>query len=89
MPIYEYECSNCENTFEIMQRFSDEPLKECPKCKGQLKKLISHTSFVFKGTGWYVTDYASPERKKAMEAEKKASESTEKKEKKKETVAAD
>lgn len=89
MPIYEYECLKCEKTFEFMQKFSDEPLKVCPECSGQLKKLISNTSFVLKGSGWYITDYASPERKKAMEAEKKATENKQdKKEQKKEAVTA-
>lgn len=89
MPIYEYECLECEKTFEIMQKFSDEPLRICPECNGQLKKLISNTSFVLKGNGWYVTDYASPERKKAMEAEKKATDNKQDKiEQKKEALTA-
>jgi len=67
MPIYEYECPNCGKHYEIIQKFSDEPLNRCPECGGHLHKLISRTSFVLKGTGWYVTDYASPERKKAGE----------------------
>ncbi|HHN64464.1 MAG TPA: zinc ribbon domain-containing protein [Nitrospirae bacterium] len=70
MPIYEYRCLDCNNEMEVMQKFSDEPLSTCPQCGGQLKKLISNSSFILKGTGWYKTDYASPERKKAMEAEK-------------------
>ncbi len=71
-----------------MQKFSDEPLSTCPQCGGDLKKLISNTSFVLKGTGWYKTDYASPERKKAMEAEKGAKDETKpiKKEKSSEKV---
>lgn len=82
MPIYEYKCLKCEKIHEVMQKFSDEPLSTCPSCGGQLKKLISNSSFILKGTGWYKTDYASPERKKAMEAEKKAQEDSKKKEKK-------
>lgn len=70
MPIYEYECSICGKQHEVIQRYNDMPLIECPDCGGHMKKLISHTSFVLKGTGWYVTDYASRERKKAMEADK-------------------
>ncbi len=73
MPIYEYRCLSCEKELEVVQKFSDAPLSTCPECGGELKKLISHSSFVLKGSGWYVTDYPSPERKKAMEAEKKAS----------------
>jgi len=55
-----------------MQKITDDPLAECEDCGGELKKLITNTSFVLKGTGWYVTDYPSPERKKAMEEKKPA-----------------
>jgi putative FmdB family regulatory protein len=59
MPIYEYQCKHC-GVFEVTQRIVEDPLKECPTCKGtDLHRLISHTSFVLKGSGWYVTDYAS------------------------------
>lgn len=58
MPIYEYECRKCGRTLEAMQKFSDAPLTECPGCSGELRKLISQSSFHLKGSGWYVTDYA-------------------------------
>ena len=58
MPIYEYRCEKCGNQFEIIQKFSDRPLKSCPTCKGKLFKLISQAAFQLKGSGWYVTDYA-------------------------------
>lgn len=58
MPIYEYECLQCGKNHEVMQKFSDAPLTVCPECGGELKKLISNTSFVLKGSGWYITDYA-------------------------------
>jgi putative FmdB family regulatory protein len=58
MPIYEYKCLDCGNHIEAMQKISDEPLKTCPKCAGNLEKQWSRTGFQFKGTGWYVTDYA-------------------------------
>ena len=58
MPIYEYECTNCGRIEEVIQKFSDKPLAKCSQCKGKLHKLISHSSFHLKGTGWYVTDYA-------------------------------
>lgn len=74
MPVYEYECLQCGKNLEVMQKFSDAPLTKCPHCGGQMKKLISNTSFVLKGSGWYVTDYASPERKRAMDSEKETSE---------------
>jgi|Deesub1362B_J571_1020462.scaffolds.fasta_scaffold00355_15 putative FmdB family regulatory protein len=83
MPIYEYKCLSCEKHLEVVQKFSDAPLTTCPECGGELKKLISNTSFILKGSGWYITDYPSPERKKAMEAERKASEQGSKKEEKK------
>ena len=58
MPIYEYECSKCGQVIEAWQKFSDNQLTKCDKCKGKLRKLISQNSFHLKGTGWYVTDYA-------------------------------
>jgi putative FmdB family regulatory protein len=59
MPIYEYECPRCGEVEEIFQKISDKPLSKCKKCSGKLHKLISHSSFHLKGTGWYATDYAS------------------------------
>jgi putative FmdB family regulatory protein len=55
MPIYEYECSKCGRIDEVIQKFSDKPLARCKHCSGKLHKLISHSSFHLKGTGWYVT----------------------------------
>ena len=57
MPLYEYECGSC-GTFEVIQRFSDPPLTRCPKCAGRVQKLLSAPAIQFKGTGWYITDYA-------------------------------
>jgi putative FmdB family regulatory protein len=60
MPLYEYECGACGHRFEIIQKFSDGPPDACPKCgKGPLQRQQSSPAFQFKGTGWYVTDYAS------------------------------
>ena len=59
MPLYEYECAKCGNIEEVLQNFSDKPLKKCRNCSGKLHKLISQSTFHLKGTGWYVTDYAS------------------------------
>jgi putative FmdB family regulatory protein len=58
MPIYEYECTKCGKIAEVFQKFSERPLTQCQHCRGKLHKLISHSSFHLKGTGWYVTDYA-------------------------------
>ena len=58
MPIYEYQCDKCGSHFEVIQKFSDKPLKFYSNGKGRLTKLISQTSFQLKGSGWYVTDYA-------------------------------
>lgn len=59
MPIYEYRCSRCGHLSEAWQKFSDPPLRTCEVCGGPVKKIISHTAFHLKGSGWYVTDYAS------------------------------
>lgn len=58
MPIYEYKCQKCGDHFETRQSVSDEPLKVCDKCGGQLEKQWSLSGFQFKGGGWYVTDYS-------------------------------
>jgi putative FmdB family regulatory protein len=76
MPLYEYQCTKCSKVHEIIQKFSDAPLAACPECGGDVKKLISNTSFVLKGTGWYVTDYASPARKEAEDSGKPAGTTT-------------
>ena len=58
MPIYEYECEKCGHRVEKIQKFSDPPLEACEKCGGPVHKMQSAPAFQFKGTGWYVTDYA-------------------------------
>ncbi len=58
MPLYEYKCQACSHVSEVIQRMSDPPLSTCDRCGGELKKLLSAPAFQFKGTGWYVTDYA-------------------------------
>lgn len=68
MPIYEYRCEECGKKCEVVQKFTDDPLTICRECGGRLHKLISQTTFILKGTGWYVTDYASPGRRKAEDA---------------------
>jgi len=59
MPMYEYQCAACGHQMEAIQKFSDKPLKSCPKCKKpRLEKLLSTSAIQFKGSGWYITDYA-------------------------------
>ena len=58
MPLYEYLCEHCDHRFEQIQRFSDPPVDNCPLCDGSVRKLVSSPAIQFKGTGWYVTDYA-------------------------------
>lgn len=59
MPLYEYQCNVCGERHEIIQKLSDPPSSHCPKCGGEMKKLISAPAIQFKGSGWYKTDYAS------------------------------
>ncbi len=74
MPVYEYECAACGGRFEAIQKFSDPVLTECRLCKeGTVRKVLSPTAFVLKGSGWYVTDYPSADRKRPSDSEKPAS----------------
>jgi putative FmdB family regulatory protein len=58
MPLYEYQCEACGHRFEVIQKFSDAPLEACPRCNGVVRKLLSSPAIQFKGSGWYITDYA-------------------------------
>lgn len=58
MPLYEYKCEGCGETFEVIQKFADDPLTVHEKCGGPVHRLLSAPAFQFKGSGWYVTDYA-------------------------------
>lgn len=58
MPLYEYLCGSCANRFELIRKFSDPPVTECPACGGPVEKLLSSPAIQFKGSGWYITDYA-------------------------------
>ncbi|HVH26931.1 MAG TPA: zinc ribbon domain-containing protein [Vicinamibacterales bacterium] len=58
MPLYEYQCDACGRRFELIRKFSDPPLESCPTCGGAVHKLMSTPAFQFKGSGWYITDYA-------------------------------
>ncbi len=87
MPLYEYRCSKCEKTFEVIQKFADAPLTEHECCGGTVRRLMSAPSFHLKGSGWYATDYAkdgkasseSSSESKNGEAKPKDGESTESK----------
>jgi putative FmdB family regulatory protein len=76
MPIYEYECQKCQARQEVYQRVTDKPPKKCSKCGGKLERMISAPAIQFKGSGWYVTDYAGDSRKASEKSEKAESEAT-------------
>jgi putative FmdB family regulatory protein len=69
MPIYEYQCHKCKTQTEVFQKVSDKPLIKCEKCGGRLEKLISAPAIQFKGSGWYVTDYAGRSKKSSDKSE--------------------
>jgi putative FmdB family regulatory protein len=75
MPIYEYHCQRC-GVFEVTQRITENPLTLCPTCEGDVRRLISATSFVLKGSGWYATDYARSNGKAESSGETGAKEAT-------------
>ena len=69
MPIYDYKCSKCDHEFELIQKFSDNPVKKCPKChKNSVSKMISAPSFRLKGGGWYETDFKTGAKKNIVDA---------------------
>lgn len=77
MPIYEYQCSNCGNTLEALQKISDPPRVDCPKCeKPTLQKLVSAASFRLKGGGWYETDFKTGNKKQLAESDSGSKSST-------------
>ncbi len=90
MPTYEYMCDKCEHEFEREQRISDPPVKTCPKCRSRkVKKLISRTSFVLKGGGWYSDLYSSAKPKSEGPKSETKESKTESTEKKTESVSSD
>jgi len=69
MPTYDYKCSQCGHTFDALQKFSDEPLRNCPRCGGLVQRLISGGSgLIFKGSGFYITDYKTKKEKEKSAA---------------------
>ncbi len=94
MPLYEYKCSTCGKTLEVIQRFSDAPLEVHENCGGRLEKLVSVSALQFKGSGWYVNDYAkgssrSEGSEKKAESEKKADTQSDKKSETKSETSSD
>ena len=79
MPLYEYKCDGCGEVFEVMQKFADEPLAVHAKCGGPVHRLISAPAFQFKGTGWYVTDYAKSGNGSSNKSDKESKPAGEKK----------
>lgn len=79
MPTYEYQCESCSHKFEAFQSITAEPIKACPVCKGKVRRLIGGgAAILFKGSGFYQTDYRSPSYQKKAEAEKKQGDSSKK-----------
>ena len=69
MPIYEYKCLKCENQFEVIQRFTDNPVESCPECNNKsVQKLVSAPSFRLKGGGWYETDFKTGSKKNIVDS---------------------
>ncbi len=74
MPVYEYECKECEKVFEVQQKMADDPLTNCPDCDGPISKLMSMSSFQLKGGGWYADGYSSTKDKSSAEKVKSSPE---------------
>ncbi len=75
MPLYEYKCLKCGSVLEVLQKFNEPHLKKCPTCGGLLKKVLSPPTIQFKGSGWYITDYAQnkkPEKESKTEEKPKS-----------------
>jgi putative FmdB family regulatory protein len=89
MPLYEYQCKKCGHRFEKIQKFSDKPVKKCPECGGAVEQTISAPAVQFKGSGWYVTDYAKKSHTSSSDSSGKDSKENKKDEKKPETGAKD
>jgi len=75
MPLYEYQCKKCGHRFEKIQKFSDKPITKCPECGGRVDKVISAPAVQFKGSGWYVTDYADRPQSSASDGGKESKDS--------------
>jgi len=89
VPLYEYQCKKCKHKFEKIQKFSDRPVKKCPECGGLLEKVMHAPNVQFKGTGWYVTDYAGKSDKSKTDGGPERKDSEKKESEKKETSGKD
>ena len=89
MPLYEYECDECGRRFELIRKFSDPPVTNCTTCNGSVRKLFSSPAIQFKGTGWYVTDYARKPSAGQAESATSAGDSKEKSSSDKKPASAD
>ena len=76
VPLYEYECQECGHRFEMLEKVADSPLKVCVKCEGKVERLLSSPAIQFKGSGWYITDYARKGQTPSTESSEKSSEKT-------------
>ena len=85
MPLYEYQCDACGHRFEVIQKFSDAPIETCEKCGGHVRKLLSSPAIQFKGSGWYITDYARAGKSDSTSTAAKSESSTSTSESKTET----
>lgn len=81
MPLYEYQCKKCGHRFEKIQKFSDKPIKKCPECGGAVEQMITAPAVQFKGSGWYVTDYAKKSAAPASSSDSKDSKEAKKEDK--------
>lgn len=88
MPTYAYQCTVCEHDFEVFQKITDPPITECPQCKGEVRKIYFPVGIVFKGPGFHVTDYRTPEKKDDGDGPKDRAPEAKEPEKEKETSEA-
>lgn len=88
MPTYGYQCTACDHKFETFQKITDEPIKQCPTCKGKVHRIFFPVGIVFKGPGFHVTDYRKPEKKDDGDGHKDQAPKAKAPEKEKETSEA-
>ena len=82
MPTYQYRCTSCDRDLEVVQKFTDDPLTDCPECDGSLRKVFNAVGVVFKGSGFYATDNRPKGKAGTAKSSEKSSEKSEKSESK-------